>query len=124
MIEQSLHKTRTEIEELLALQFSIPKSTHESLRYAQDLLSHSIPDGDLAQLFDRALHVLISHVEKQRFASTSDDLEEVIAGLRSLGCKAREARRAAEITPRNAPIQERLLEALRFLSRRHATPGR
>jgi hypothetical protein len=36
------------------IQFTIPRDTHEKLRRAQDLLRHSIPDGNLAKIFDKA----------------------------------------------------------------------
>jgi 5-methylcytosine-specific restriction endonuclease McrA len=47
-------------------QFVVPKSTHEKLCRAQALLSHSLPAGDLAQVFDRALDALISQLEVRR----------------------------------------------------------
>ena len=34
-------------------QFVVPKSTHDKLCQAQALLSHSVPAGDLARVFDR-----------------------------------------------------------------------
>ena len=53
------------------LRFSIGKTTHDRLRYAQRLLSHSVPTGDLEQLFDRALVTLIAELEKRKFAATT-----------------------------------------------------
>ena len=57
--------------ERFALQFTIGKATHEKLRYAQALLSHQLPSGDIAQVVDRALDVLIAQLEKQKFAATA-----------------------------------------------------
>jgi 5-methylcytosine-specific restriction endonuclease McrA len=53
-----------------ALQFTIGQDTHQKLRYAQALLSHRLPSGDLAQVFDRALDALLRQLEKQKFAAT------------------------------------------------------
>ena len=36
----------------------------------QDLLRHSIPDGDLEEIFDRALTLLLQKAQRQRFAAT------------------------------------------------------
>jgi hypothetical protein len=54
-------------EERYFLQLTIPKSTREKLRYAQALLSHAVPGGDPAHVFDRALDALILQLEKRKF---------------------------------------------------------
>jgi hypothetical protein len=41
-----------------------------SLRRAQDLLRHAIPDGDAAAIFARALTSLVQDLEKTKFAAT------------------------------------------------------
>jgi hypothetical protein len=51
------------------VQLTIAKSTHDKLRYAQALLSHALPTGDIAQVFDRALDTLIAQLEKRKFGS-------------------------------------------------------
>jgi 5-methylcytosine-specific restriction endonuclease McrA len=56
--------------ERFALQVTISKSTHDKLRHAQELLSHALPSGDLAQVLDRALDALIGQLEKSKFAAT------------------------------------------------------
>jgi hypothetical protein len=53
-----------------ALQCTIGQSTHDKLRYAQALLGHQLPGGDLAQVLDRALDVLIEQLERRKFAAT------------------------------------------------------
>jgi hypothetical protein len=53
------------------VQFTFGQGAHEKLRHAQELLSHRIPAGDVAALFERALDALIPKLEKQRFAATS-----------------------------------------------------
>jgi hypothetical protein len=48
------------------------------------------------------------------------EVEDVLAGLRNLGCRADEARRAAAVTAtlNDATLEERMRAALKFLSRR------
>jgi len=52
------------------VQFTASTSLHDTLRRAQDLLRHRIPDGDLSKVFELALGALIERLEKQRFAAT------------------------------------------------------
>jgi len=56
--------------ERFLLQLTIGRSTQDKLRYAQRLLGHTIPSGDLAQVVDRALDALIAQLEKRKFAAT------------------------------------------------------
>lgn len=56
--------------ERFLLQLTIGRSTHDKLRYAQDLLSHEIPSGDVAQVLDRALDLLVAKLEKRKFAAS------------------------------------------------------
>jgi hypothetical protein len=53
------------------IQFTATREMQEKLRYAQDLLRHVAPTGDLAVVFDRALSALIEQLEKQKYAATS-----------------------------------------------------
>jgi 5-methylcytosine-specific restriction endonuclease McrA len=57
------------IPERFLLRLAISKSTHDKLRRAQELLSHAVPGGDVAQVLDRALDALIEDVEKRRFGA-------------------------------------------------------
>ena len=50
---------------------TIGRSMQDKLRYAQDLLGHELPSGDLAQVLDRALDALIKELEKRKFAATT-----------------------------------------------------
>jgi hypothetical protein len=52
------------------IQFTASWEMCEKLRRAQDLLRHSIPDGDPAAIFERALTLLLEHVERTKLAST------------------------------------------------------
>src|SRR5438034_2642624 len=56
--------------ERFLLQVTIGRSTQEKLRYAQQLLGHALPSGDLAQVLERALDALIERLEKRKFAAT------------------------------------------------------
>ena len=51
------------------LEVTIGKSTREKLQYAQSLLSHAVPTGDVAQLLDRALDALIRIHEKRKLGA-------------------------------------------------------
>jgi len=61
------------------VRLTVPKSTHDKLRHAQGLLSHAVPSGDLAQVFDRALDALISQLEVRKLGVSGRELrrEEV-----------------------------------------------
>ena len=52
------------------MRFTITPEDHERFRYAQALLSHAVPCGDIAEIYRRAIALLIKESEKRRFAST------------------------------------------------------
>jgi hypothetical protein len=52
------------------IRFTASEATREKLRQAQDLLRHAVPNGDLAEVFDRALSVLLEDLARKKFAST------------------------------------------------------
>ena len=54
-----------------AFQFTGSQDTYEKLRYAQALLGHVVPSGELAEVFDRALDALIARLERRKFAATT-----------------------------------------------------
>jgi hypothetical protein len=56
--------------ERFALQVTIAQSTRDKLRRAQELLSHQIPSGNVADVLDRALDALIGQLEKRKWAAT------------------------------------------------------
>jgi hypothetical protein len=76
--------------ERYAIQCTISGEIHAKLRYAQELLGHAVPSGDLAQVLDRALDALIAKLEQQKFAQTdrprpcrrSDDARHVPANVK------------------------------------------
>jgi 5-methylcytosine-specific restriction endonuclease McrA len=50
--------------------FTATEDTCEKLQLAQDLLRHAVPNGDPAQVFARALDVLVEDLVKQKYAAT------------------------------------------------------
>ena len=53
------------------VQFTLSRETYDKLRRAQDLLRHSIPNGEPAAIFDRALTLLLADLERVKLASTA-----------------------------------------------------
>src|SRR5262245_56300775 len=53
------------------LQVTISAATEDKLRRARDLLRHSVPDGDFAEVLDRALTLLVADLERRRCATVS-----------------------------------------------------
>ena len=53
------------------VQFTISQETHNKLRRVQDLLRHSIRNGDPAAIFDRALTLLLADLEQAKLAATA-----------------------------------------------------
>jgi len=49
--------------------FTITSEDHERFRYAQALLSHAIPSGDVAAVFRRAIEAVIAECEKRKVAA-------------------------------------------------------
>lgn len=44
-------------------------AAYAKLRRAQDLLRHTVPNGDPGEIFDRALTLLVAQLEKQKWAA-------------------------------------------------------
>jgi hypothetical protein len=53
-----------------AVQFTGDRATRDDLPYAQALLGHAVPNGDVAEVFARALKTLVARLEQQKFAKT------------------------------------------------------
>jgi hypothetical protein len=53
------------------VQITVNRETYDKLRRVQDLLRHSVPDGDPAVVFDRALTLLLEDLERRKCAATS-----------------------------------------------------
>jgi hypothetical protein len=52
------------------VQLTVSGETHDKLRRAQDLLRHVVPNGDPAEIIDRALSLLVERLERDKCAST------------------------------------------------------
>ena len=50
------------------LEVTLARETHDKLRLAQALSRHTLPTGDVASILDRALTLLIDHLERRTFA--------------------------------------------------------
>jgi hypothetical protein len=57
-------------EETFKVQFTASRAFRDKLRQAQDLLRHRLPSGDIAEILERAVDLLIEKVRKERFAAT------------------------------------------------------
>ena len=53
------------------IQLTVSRETHDKFRRAQALLRHAVPSGDAAEIFDRAVTLLVERLERQRFAETA-----------------------------------------------------
>jgi hypothetical protein len=54
-------------EDTFKVQFTASRALRDKLREAQDLLRHSVPNGELAAIVERAIDLLIADVKKKRF---------------------------------------------------------
>jgi hypothetical protein len=52
------------------VQFTVTRETYDKLRQVQDLMRHSVPDGDPAAVFDRALTLLLAELRKNKLGLT------------------------------------------------------
>jgi len=56
--------------ERFEVRFTASGEMRKRLREAQDLLGHAVPTGDLAQVFDRALVLLVADLKRRKYAAT------------------------------------------------------
>jgi hypothetical protein len=68
------------------LQFTISQETHAKLRRAQALGRHVIPSGDPAEIFDRALTLLVHDLERRRCGAVTSPraASEPVGGSRHI----------------------------------------
>jgi hypothetical protein len=107
------------------IRFTASAEMREKLRVAQDLLGHAIPSGDLAQVFDRALTLLVADLSRRKFAATarprrsrgqSDESRNIPAEVKRL-VAPRDRRRCTFVAPDGRRCDER-----RFLEFHHVVP--
>ena len=79
LLDAARHKSRREVEEqvaalhpdrerLMTVVVRMPPKTFAKLREAQDLLRHAVPTGDVAEVVDRALTVLVHTLQRDLLA--------------------------------------------------------
>jgi hypothetical protein len=75
------------------IRFTVSGETCEKLRLAQDMLRHTVPTGDPAEIFDRALTLLLEDLARKKFAKTDRPRagRGVVAGSRDVAAKVRRA---------------------------------
>ena len=66
------------------VQLTVTRATHDKLRRAQDLLRHSLPTGDLAEIVDRAVTLLLDDLERAKLAAVE---RPRAAGSKALGAR-------------------------------------
>ncbi|MGH7726439.1 MAG: hypothetical protein ACREOU_13510 [Candidatus Eiseniibacteriota bacterium] len=89
----------------MLLKLAIAAETYQKLEYARALLSHAVPSGDAATIFDRALDALIVRLEKRKFA----------AGVKPSSLQASPAPPQTQApnsrTPQRTTVRDRLVPA-------------
>ncbi len=55
----------------VTLQLTISRVAYEQFQYAQSMMSHSNPGGDLAAVIESSAAALVARLEKQKFAATA-----------------------------------------------------
>jgi len=107
------------------IRFTASAETIEKLRAAQDLLGHAVPSADLAEVFDRALTLLVADLARKKFATTSrprmsaaasSDDSHIPAAVRR-GVAIRDRARCAFVARNGRRCEER-----RFLEFHHIVP--
>jgi hypothetical protein len=74
------------------VQFTASRALCDRLREAQALLGHQIPDGDLAEIFGRALDLLVEEVKRKKFARASRRKRRQPQGSEAARASARPSR--------------------------------
>ena len=65
------------------VQVTVSRETAEKLRHTQDLMRHTVPDGDLSIIIDRALTLLLSQLERQKLAAVTTPRPGRVTATRS-----------------------------------------
>jgi hypothetical protein len=75
------------------LQFTISRDTHDKLRRVQALGRHVLPSADPAEIFDRALTLLLQDLERRRCAAVASvrPAREVASGSRHVPASVKRA---------------------------------
>lgn len=91
LIGRARHKSRREVERIIAewnpipeapctvnylspgwvrVHLTLPEATYDKLRLAVDLLRHTNPSGQMADVIGKAVTLLVHHLERRKFAAT------------------------------------------------------
>jgi hypothetical protein len=90
-------KRRDDVRPLAAdryeFRFTGSEATRDKLQLATDLLRHAIPSGDMAEVIDHALTVLIEDLAKKKFAATPRPrpAKDAVAGTRHIPAHVKRA---------------------------------
>jgi hypothetical protein len=104
LLDAASHKTRREVEsqvaalhpekeEVITVVLRMPRKTFDKMRRAQDLLRHAVPNGNVVEVVDRALSVLITDVHRRKLAQVKRPrpARSVSAGSRRVPAAVRRA---------------------------------
>jgi hypothetical protein len=58
-------------EDQFSVRFTASAATWEKLQAARDLLRHSVPNGEVSEILDRALRLLLEDLAKKKFGATT-----------------------------------------------------
>jgi 5-methylcytosine-specific restriction endonuclease McrA len=108
----SLHETRAPLTPARAevrplspgrysLRVTISEPTERKLRRARDLLGHAVPTGDLAEVLDRALTVLLEQLERAKCGTRKG--EPASPGMTNAGRRDERTLRRPRSEPRTSP---------------------
>jgi 5-methylcytosine-specific restriction endonuclease McrA len=67
-----------------SLRVTISQETRDKLRRAQDLLQHAVPSADPALVLERALTLLVEHLERRRFGAEAHETGRVAPSPRTV----------------------------------------
>ena len=107
------------------IRFTASRAMREKLRTAQDLLGHAIPSGDIAEVFDRALTLLVADLSRRKLAATGRPRGSRRQSVKSRNIPADVKRNAvARAAGRCAFVARngRRCEERRFLEFHHVVP--
>jgi hypothetical protein len=72
-------------EDVFLIKLAAKGAMVDRLRYAQDLLGHAVPRGDITEVFDRALVTLIADLEKKKFGAPRPARPAAAGGTGAVG---------------------------------------
>jgi hypothetical protein len=116
-----------------SLRVTLSADGHAKLRRAQDLLRHTVPDGDPGAVVDRALSLLVEHLERRKCAAVKREPDPTTPrAARGRAARTPAATRAAEagnaVAPRGcdavAVVSDAAALAVRSASARSGRPSR